>query len=107
MRLIDADWIKVAEELPPKIMDVLITILHPDGEKEVTAGWHDALDTASTQASTTSPDSLVKRGRWENGVCTACGFDLRCLTDGKNELKQWVWDEGLDYCPSCGALMGD
>lgn len=47
----------------------------------------------------------VVHGRWENYVCVACGFDLRWLTDGENDLEQWVWDEGFDYCPNCGAKM--
>lgn len=47
----------------------------------------------------------VVHGRWENAVCGSCGFDLRCLTDGENDLEQWVWDEGFDYCPNCGAKM--
>lgn len=46
----------------------------------------------------------VRHGRWKNGICTDCGFDIRCLTDGENDLEEWVW-EGLDYCPNCGALM--
>lgn len=47
----------------------------------------------------------VRHGRWKNGICTDCGFDIRCLTDGENDLEEWVW-EGLDYCPNCGARMG-
>lgn len=47
----------------------------------------------------------VVHGRWENGKCQHCGFDLRCLTDGENDLEQWVWDEGFNHCPSCGAKM--
>lgn len=47
----------------------------------------------------------VRHGRWANGVCLACGFDLRCLTDGENDLEQWVWDEAFPYCPDCGAKM--
>lgn len=47
----------------------------------------------------------VVHGRWERGVCNCCHFDLRCLTDGENDLEQWVWDEGFDYCPNCGAKM--
>jgi len=35
------DWTKVTDALPPEMVDVLMTILHPDGQKEVTAGWHD------------------------------------------------------------------
>ena len=46
----------------------------------------------------------VRHGRWKNGICTDCGFDIRCLTDGENDLEEWVW-EGLDYCPNCGARM--
>lgn len=46
----------------------------------------------------------VVHGRWKNGVCPVCGFDIRCLT-GENDLEQWVWDEGFNYCPQCGAKM--
>lgn len=46
----------------------------------------------------------VRHGRWKNGICTDCGFDIRCLTDGENDLEEWVW-EGLDYCPNCGCRM--
>ena len=49
----------------------------------------------------------VKHGRWGNAVCTVCGFDLRCLTDGESCLEQWVWDGGFDYCPNCGAKMDE
>lgn len=47
----------------------------------------------------------VVHGRWKRGVCNCCHFDLRWLTDGENDLEQWVWDEGFDYCPTCGAKM--
>lgn len=47
----------------------------------------------------------VVHGQWEDGVCTYCGFDLRELTDGENDLEQWVWDDGFPYCPNCGAKM--
>lgn len=47
----------------------------------------------------------VVHGRWEAGVCTHCGFDLRELTDGENDLEQWVWEEGFHHCPNCGAKM--
>ena len=47
----------------------------------------------------------IKHSHWDNGRCANCGFNLRCLTDGENNLEQWVWDDGLDYCPSCGAKM--
>ena len=101
MRLIDADALISDFKL-------FVSIAKPqtDRQRGVIGGLESVIDTIN-KAPTISPDSLAKRGRWENGVCTACGFDLRCLTDGENELEQWVWDEGLDYCPSCGALMGD
>ena len=47
----------------------------------------------------------VRHGRWENGICTNCKFDIRVLTDGENYLEQWVYDEGFEYCPNCGAKM--
>ena len=46
----------------------------------------------------------VVHGRWENGDCTACGFDIRDLIDGDSDFRGWVW-EGLPYCPNCGAKM--
>lgn len=46
----------------------------------------------------------VVHGRWKNGVCPVCGFDIRCLA-GENDLEQWVWVEGFNYCPNCGAKM--
>lgn len=48
---------------------------------------------------------VVKHGRWEDGKCTVCDFDIRGLTDGESDLEQWVWGEGLPYCPNCGAKM--
>ena len=46
-----------------------------------------------------------EKGELVNAVCPACEFDLRCLTDGENDLEQWVWDDGFDFCPNCGADM--
>ena len=54
---------------------------------------------------TIDPERLRPEAEWEDGVCTACQFDLRVLTDGENGLKHWVWDEGFDYCPQCGARL--
>ncbi len=47
----------------------------------------------------------VVHGRWEDGVCTACRFDIRCIIDGESYFENWVWSEGFDYCPNCGADM--
>lgn len=47
----------------------------------------------------------VAHGRWDDGECTACGFDLRDMIDGESEFRNWVW-EGVPYCPNCGAMMG-
>lgn len=52
---------------------------------------------------TVDPEDLIPKGKWEQGVCTNCGFDIRCLTDGENDLEQWVWEEGFDHCPNCGS----
>ena len=60
---------------------------------------------AVEDAETINPESLRTKGEWKYGVCTNCQFDLRCLTDGENDLEQWVWDEGFDFCPNCGADM--
>lgn len=46
----------------------------------------------------------VVHGRWDNGDCTVCGFDIRDLIDGESEFRNWVW-EGIPYCPNCGADM--
>lgn len=46
----------------------------------------------------------VVHGQWEDGVCTACDFDIRELIDGESDFRNWVW-EGLPYCPNCGAKM--
>lgn len=46
----------------------------------------------------------VVHGRWENGDCSACGFDIRDLIDADSDFRGWVW-EGLPYCPDCGAKM--
>ena len=46
----------------------------------------------------------VVHGRWDDGDCTACGFDIRDLIDGESDFRNWVW-EGLPYCPNCGAKM--
>ena len=45
-----------------------------------------------------------KHGRWKDGVCTACCFDIRYMIDGESEFYNWVWN-GLNYCPECGAIM--
>jgi hypothetical protein len=47
----------------------------------------------------------VVHGRWEDGVCTACDFDIRDMIDGESEFRSWVW-ECVPYCPNCGAKMG-
>lgn len=48
----------------------------------------------------------ARHERWVNGKCTGCGFDPSwLLNDGESEIAYWVWDEGLDYCPGCGARM--
>lgn len=46
----------------------------------------------------------VVHGRWKDGECTICGFDIRDMIDGESEFRSWVWD-GLPYCPYCGAMM--
>lgn len=46
----------------------------------------------------------VVHGRWEDGVCTACNFDIRDMIDGDSEFRNWVW-ECVPYCPNCGAKM--
>ena len=46
----------------------------------------------------------VGHGHWDDGCCTACGFDIRDLIDGEGDFRNWVW-EGLPYCPNCGSDM--
>lgn len=48
----------------------------------------------------------IVRGRWDDGDCSACGFDIRDLIDGESNFRNWVW-EGLPYCPNCGAKMDE
>lgn len=47
----------------------------------------------------------LKRGKWIDGKCINCDFDIRCLIDGESEFERWVWDECFSYCPNCGAKM--
>ena len=92
MRIIDADELRLGKFVEPQ------TAWHK--------GWNDALDAASTQAPTITPDSLVKRGRWVEGglfndlaKCSVCGakyFTFVLLRENK-----------FSFCPSCGALMED
>lgn len=28
-----------------------------------------------------------RHGRWDNGKCTNCNFDIRCLIDGESEFE--------------------
>jgi hypothetical protein len=46
----------------------------------------------------------VVHGRWDDGECNACGFDIRDMIDGESDFRSWVWD-GVPYCPNCGAKM--
>lgn len=66
---------------------------------------HDATEAVYRNGYRQGKQDAVKHGRWEQGICTVCQFDIRYLTDGENDLEQWVWDEGFDYCPNCGAKM--
>ena len=89
MRLIDAD---------AAIQEIDDNIYWTDSEKA-------AIRNKIYRTPTIDPESLRPEAEWEDGVCTACQFDLRVLTDGENGLKHWVWDEGFDYCPQCGAKL--
>ena len=60
---------------------------------------------AMVVAMPTADVEVVKHGRWEDGKCTVCDFDIRGLTDGESDLEQWVWGEGLPHCPNCGCKM--
>lgn len=42
----------------------------------------------------------VKHGRWIDGVCSECGFDAMYYKG----IPAQVY---TDYCPSCGARMGE
>ena len=42
----------------------------------------------------------VKHGRWIDGVCSECGFDAMYYKG----IPVQVY---TDYCPSCGARMGE
>lgn len=97
MRLIDADkLLKDLGEEPYVWTDT-------DAEIQVHSDWLHFKDMIEAQPTINAV--LEVYAKWKNGVCTACGFDLRDLTDGENDLEQWVWDEGFHYCPYCGARM--
>lgn len=74
-------------------------------DADTSAGYVQVVDVGDILEAPAVDAVEVVHGRWENAVCGSCGFDLRCLTDGENDLEQWVWDEGFDYCPNCGADM--
>ena len=42
----------------------------------------------------------VRHGRWIDGVCSECGFDAMYYKG----IPAQVY---TDYCPSCGARMGE
>ena len=42
----------------------------------------------------------VRHGRWIDGVCSECGFDAMYYKG----IQAQVY---TDYCPSCGARMGE
>ena len=60
--------------------------------------------TAMTERFPTVDAVEVVHGRWDDGECTACGFDIRDMIDGESDFRNWVWD-GVPYCPNCGAKM--
>lgn len=96
MRIIDADELRLGKFVEPRT--------------EWQKGWNDALEAASTQAPTISPDSLVNRARLHIielnkseekvfAACPECGeaFDLTLCAFSPNYYR----------CPACGALMED
>lgn len=101
MRLIDAD----ALFLPDENSDKVLILGGRCGSGKTVALATELLKKKVANAPTIDPESLRPKGEWGNGVCTNCQFDLRCLTDGESDLEQWVWDEGFDFCPNCGADM--
>lgn len=96
MRLIDSD------ALDDKL-EALVQKYTAKGRPEV-AKDYSFVQTVLLTAPTVDAVEVV-HGKWDEGVCTHCSFDIRCLTDGESDLEQWVWDEGFDYCPNCGAKM--
>lgn len=87
-RLIDAD----------KLREHWLT----NGENEYIYDTNAFLDSIDEQPTVDAVE--VVHGRWKDGECTICGFDIRDMIDGESEFRSWVWD-GLPYCPYCGAKM--
>lgn len=75
-----------------------------NGENEYVYDTNAVLDSIDAQPTVDAVE--VVNGRWDDGVCTACGFDIRCIIDGESYFEDWVWNEGFDYCPNCGAKDG-
>jgi len=56
---------------------------------------------------TISPDSLVKRGRWEYYEgSTMVNPHFRCSVCGRPRYEHYAVND-FKFCPSCGALMED
>ena len=85
MRLIDADALGIGTAKREAFV-----------VPEYADGWNSAIEIINN-APTISPDSLVKRGRWENNVCSNCFYlyDTGEYTNARN------------FCPNCGAMMED
>ena len=43
----------------------------------------------------------VRHGRWEDGRCSACGFDWHDIQYEKTKVSK------SPYCPNCGAKMDE
>lgn len=41
----------------------------------------------------------VKHGRWNDGICSECGFDAMYYKDVPVQIY-------ANYCPNCGSRMG-
>ena len=96
MRIINADELRLGKFVEPRT--------------EWHKGWNDALDAVSTQTPTITPDSLVKRGRWEKAVESK--LDAHTGEYWEEEYYNclecdYASDWKSPYCPSCGALMED
>lgn len=112
MRNIDADELRLGKFVDPRT--------------EWHKGWNDALDAASTQAPTITPDSLVKRGRCPycdatnndfipiNQTVEYSGIEMSLNRQGLLRVRYYHGGNSefltqdiieIKHCPACGAPM--
>ena len=69
--------------------------MHDDCDELVARRCRDALSAVPA-----ADVAEVRHGRWIDGVCSECGFDAMYYKG----IQAQVY---TDYCPSCGARMGE